>query len=1288
MPNTSHSLINTKTLIIPVALTVLLILSSQISFLFFHVLAESFAIFVAILAAVVVWQMYDFTRNHFLMYLGCGYFWIASLDLLHAFSYKGMSIFTLSSPDMGIQIWIGTRYMEAFLLLSAPWFLSHSLRRNLVFSLFAIFAAAFMMLVISGNFPITFIEGKGLTEFKIYSEYIIICIIAAGIIYLNQQRQLMDQRVFKLMIASMALTMMAELAFTFYISVYGLSNITGHIFKLFSFWLIFVAVVRTTLREPFSALSKAETFYDAVPDATIIIDSQGIIQHVNKATCSLANKTTVELIGEHNHSVFHREDVSQTDCPLCHAISEGYEISAYELKINDALWCDFSTSPILDEDSTVIVIRDITDKNNTAAALKKSETQLGTLIETLPDLVWLKDPEGIYLSCNLKFERFFGAKEKEIVGKTDYDFLYKELADSFRKNDKITIATGKPRTNEEEIVYADDGHKELVETIKTPMFDTNGKLIGVLGIARDITDRKKMEIELQENENNLVRAQKMSKMGNWKLIPETHEVTASNEVLNIFELDGNNLTLEDFTNVIHPDDHEYGLNYIQDSINHCTPWDIENRLLLKDGSIKWVHIIGVPTLDNTGKITSIVGIAQDITERKRNDEIMKNIASGVSAQTGEAFFESLTIHLAKIFNVEYVITGVLDVNKDNKVNTIAVCIDGEISDNFSYDLEGTPCSHVVNGTSDSIRSYSSRIQTLFPNDKMLVDMDAESYVGVPLIDTTGKHIGLILIIGKKPIEHVRRVESILQIFAVRTVAEMQRMKSLETLEKSSKEWSFAMDFFDDAVYLIDLDDKLVRANRTFYQMTGLSPERAVGKDITSIIHPDGEDVPCPVCKARTERRDEVIIMEADHPDNPAGRPIQISVQVIRDKKGAPLSILMGIHDLTNTRATEEESAKLQRQLHQSQKMDALGKLTGGIAHDYNNMLGVIMGYADLLQDALNENPRLAKYACEIHNAGDRGAKLTSKLLSFSRQAASEASRTDLNALLQTQQHMLEKTLTVRIKLVLDLAENLWATWINNSEIVDVILNMSINSMHAIECNGLLTIQTSNKLLDHLTASTLGIQPGDYVLLSVTDTGCGMDEEIREKIFEPFFSTKGDRGTGLGLSQVYGFVHSSGGAIQVDSAPGQGTQFSLYFPRYHDIENKEHSPEEGNTVDIKGTETILVVDDESALLSLNCEILSQHGFNVLSAESAKQALEILKRERVALLLSDIIMPEMDGYQLSAIVKEKYPETKIQLMSGFSNNQNIDMVDEKLQQNVLFKPFKSQALLQRIRELLNE
>jgi len=516
----------------------------------------------------------------------------------------------------------------------------------------------------------------------------------------------------------------------------------------------------------------------------------------------------------------------------------------------------------------------------------------------------------------------------------------------------------------------------------------------------------------------------------------------------------------------------------------------------------------------------------------------------------------------------------------------------------------------------------------------------------------------------------------------------ERKESTEALFRSSKEWSFAMDFFDDAIYLIDLNDKLVRANRAFYQMTGLTSELAVGRDITTLIHPQGEQAPCPVCKARKERRDEVIVMEADHPDNPAGKPIQVTVQVIRDNEGLPLSVLMGVHDLSIARAAEQENAKLQHQLHQSQKMDALGKLTGGIAHDYNNMLGVIMGYAELLEGELRDQPALVKYAQEIYRAGKRGNQLTNKLLAFSRQRMSEANSINLNSLLLNQQHMLEKTLTVRIKLAFDLAENLCSIWTNDSEMGDIILNMSINAMHAIDGNGQLTIRTSNEQINQQVAQFLNIPTGDYVLLSITDTGCGMDKATKEHIFEPFFSTKGEQGTGLGLSQVYGFVHSTGGAIKVYSELGQGTQFALYFPRYIETGDKQQSKKETKAIDIKGSETILLVDDESALLSLHCEMLAKKGFNVLPAESAKKALEILQHETVDLLLSDIIMPEIDGYQLAAMVKEKYPRIKIQLVSGFTDDRNMDMIDKSLQQNILFKPFNSQILLQRIHELFNE
>ena len=373
-------------------------------------------------------------------------------------------------------------------------------------------------------------------------------------------------------------------------------------------------------------------------------------------------------------------------------------------------------------------------------------------------------------------------------------------------------------------------------------------------------------------------------------------------------------------------------------------------------------------------------------------------------------------------------------------------------------------------------------------------------------------------------------------------------------------------------------------------------------------------------------------------------------------------------------------------IRRSQKMDALGKLTGGVAHDYNNMLGVVLGYSELLKDQLDEQPKLQAYVDKITHAGERGAKLTKKLLAFSKNTSFDVKKFDINALLQEEQHMLEKTLTARIKLELKLEKDLWPVYLDESELEDAILNLSINAMHAIEDNGQLTIETSNVQINHNDAEIFGLRAGDYAMLSISDTGCGIDDACKEKIFDPFYTTKGEKGTGLGLSQVYGFITRCEGAITVESQIGHGTSFTLYFPRYQGKDrNTDQDKSNGNPA-LKGRETILVVDDEPALLELTCEILEQKNYQVLSAERAKDALRILEKEHIDLLLTDIIMPDMNGYALASIVQEKYPGVKIQLSSGFSDADELEQFDKNLSQNLLQKPYTAQTLLKKIRVLL--
>ena len=504
----------------------------------------------------------------------------------------------------------------------------------------------------------------------------------------------------------------------------------------------------------------------------------------------------------------------------------------------------------------------------------------------------------------------------------------------------------------------------------------------------------------------------------------------------------------------------------------------------------------------------------------------------------------------------------------------------------------------------------------------------------------------------------------------------------ETAAKSKRDMQAIMDNSPSVIYAKDIEGRYVFVNQEWESLFDKNKEGLTGKTDYEIFPKEFADSLTRNDKAILNTGHALKIEETAPHDN--GARTYVSAKFPLYDENDNIYAVCGIStDITDYKQQEE-------QLRRSQKMDALGKLTGGIAHDYNNMLGVILGYSELLKSRLADQPKLADYTNKIHHAGERGAKLTKKLLSFSRKVSHEAAKLDINSLLQEQRDMLQKTLTVRIKLVLDLADNVWPIWLDESDLEDTVLNMSINAMHAMvnkETGAQLTIRTCNQSLNTTDALSLGLTEGDYVQLSLADTGSGMDKEVIDKIFDPFYSTKGDEGTGLGLSQVFGFVKRSGGTIKVYSEPGQGSQFILYFPRYLDDVGKNTTETSEDNFIFTGHENILIVDDEEALGSLTSELLSQQGYQTFYAESSKQALKILEHKDIDLILSDIIMPEMDGYQLAAIVKEKYPDIKIQLTSGFSDNHNIDMVDKSLQHNLLLKPFDSQVLLQRIKTLLS-
>ncbi|MCK4865966.1 MAG: PAS domain S-box protein [Gammaproteobacteria bacterium] len=490
----------------------------------------------------------------------------------------------------------------------------------------------------------------------------------------------------------------------------------------------------------------------------------------------------------------------------------------------------------------------------------------------------------------------------------------------------------------------------------------------------------------------------------------------------------------------------------------------------------------------------------------------------------------------------------------------------------------------------------------------------------------------------------------------------------------------------DGVIIIDHQGSILMFNKTAETMFGYQREEVTGRNISMLMpEPDSSSHDAYLHNFISTNDAHIIGIGRDVTalkKNGETFPMHLSVIEYPAQVEGNRWFIGSCKDITLNKQQEE-------QLNRSIKMEAIGKLTSGLAHDYNNMLGVILGYSELLSDKAKDQPELMGYIEAIQQAANRATSLTQKLLSISRKRTDSAEATQINDILKNNQEILSKTLTATIKLSIHTENDLWPVFIEQGCLEDTILNLSINAMHAMPEGGELDFTTSNIHIASVDAQVLNIPSGNYVKLSIRDTGIGMKEDVVSHIFEPFYSTKGDKGTGLGLSQVYNFVTESNGTIRVYSEPGLGTCFSIFLPRYrHEQSNNEPAnaaPDKENK--LNGSENILIVDDEPELLRLTKDILLSYGYTVFSSSSAKEALLTLENETIDLVISDVVMPDMDGFELAHIISYTHPNIKIQLCSGLANVTGKTVTNETLAKNILTKPFTSKQILTNVQELLN-
>jgi PAS domain S-box-containing protein len=387
--------------------------------------------------------------------------------------------------------------------------------------------------------------------------------------------------------------------------------------------------------------------------------------------------------------------------------------------------------------------------------------------------------------------------------------------------------------------------------------------------------------------------------------------------------------------------------------------------------------------------------------------------------------------------------------------------------------------------------------------------------------------------------------------------------------------------------------------------------------------------------------------------------------------------------------SEEERAALQEQLRQSQKMEAIGQLAGGVAHDFNNLLTVIHGYSELILNDLDEKTPLFQDIKEIKKASEHAASLTRQLLAFSRKQILQPKILDLNAHVSNMDKMLRRMIGEDVELITLLAKKLSRIKADPGQIEQVILNLAVNAKDAMPNGGKLTIETANVELDENYALThVDIKPGRYVMFSVSDTGVGMTPEIKERIFEPFFTTK-QKGTGLGLSTVYGIIQQSSGNVWVYSEPGVGTTFKIYLPTIEE-DTESLRPTALSTKPTQGFETILLVEDEEIVRKLACKVLQNYGYTVLEAPNGEEALRIAQGQNgnpIHLMVTDAVMPGMSGRQLAELLVPLWPEMKVLYMSGYTDNAIVHhgVLDPGIA--YIQKPFTLDAIARKVREVLD-
>ncbi len=1020
------------------------------------------------------------------------------------------------------------------------------------------------------------------------------------------------------------------------------------------------------------ALQESEKYFKEITenssDIIIITDKNGDIKYCSRSIERFTGYKPEELIGRSTLTLIHPDDKKR-------AVGDfGKAILAIDPAIPNAFrivhkdgserYFEGLGKNLLDNPAVagfIMNVRDITERKQAEEALHENEKRLQSLMDASPIGISWADMDGNIKYNNRKFRQLFGYTVDDIPTIAEWrrlaypDPAYRETVPSLVAMLTEAQKQGKEMKPIEVTVTCKDGSTRNVEQMGA--FASKQ----ILAIYNDLTEHKLAEEALRQSE-------------------ERYRTILENIQDGYFEVDlAGNLTFVNDAECVslgYSRDELIGMNNRQytDKENAKKLFQAFNKLyrtgepvkgldlevIRKDGTKAFDELSVSLIRGSEGKPVGFRGISRDITERKRAEEalrhseeryrnILESILEGYYEEDLAGNFVFFNEAMCRIYG--YPKEELLGLNYKKYTSEETAKRLFQIF-NEMY-RTGNPC-----------KEYSYE---LIRKDGVKRYIEASASLRR---DSSGKPTGF------------RGV--------VRDATERKRAE--EALRQSEERYRTIIENIQDGYFEVNLAGNFTFVNDAECVIHGYSRDELIG--MNNRQYTDKENAK-KVFEAfnklyRTGELGRVLDYEIIRKDGTKAFT-ELSVSLIRNSEDKPIGFRGISRDITERKQAEEEKSFLQEQLRQSQKMEAIGQLAGGVAHDFNNLLTVIKGYSQLSLFDLKENDPLRGNIQEIEKATQRATDLTRQLLAFSRRQILDLKVLDLNVLLKDMEKMLRRIIGEDIELVILLSEDIGKVKVDPSQIEQVIFNLAVNARDAMPSGGRLAIETANAELDEEYAHAhVSVAPGRYVRLSVSDTGVGMTQEVKERVFEPFFTTKEKgKGTGLGLSMVYGIVKQSNGNIWVYSEPGRGTTFRIYFPRTEEEADTLREREEADFFP-RGSETILLVEDDELVRDLANRLLEQQGYRVLKAANGQEALLVAKEhvgETIHLLLADIVMPQMGGKELADWLKISRPNVKVLFTSGYADNAIVHHGVLNPGTHFLQKPFSLKTLSNKVREVLD-